>query len=33
VLPATKVARFYQVENKLDVLILSEMAENIPLVR
>jgi hypothetical protein len=33
VLPATKVARFYQVENKLDVLILSEMAENIPLAR
>ena len=33
VLPARKVARFYQLENKLDVLILSEMAENIPLVR
>jgi hypothetical protein len=33
VLPAKKVARFYQVENKLDVLILSEMAESIPLVR
>jgi len=32
-LPAKKVARFYQVENKLDVLILSEMAESIPLVR
>jgi hypothetical protein len=33
VLPAKKVARFYQVENKLDVLILNEMAENIPLLR
>jgi hypothetical protein len=33
VLPAKKVARFYQVENKLDVLILSEMGESIPLVR
>ena len=33
VLPAKKVMRFYQVENKLDVLILSEMAESIPLVR
>lgn len=32
-LPATKAARFYQVENKLDVLILNELAENIPLVR
>jgi hypothetical protein len=33
VLPAKKVARFYQVENKLDVLILAEMAEQIPLAR
>ncbi len=33
VLPAKKVVRFYQVENKLDVLILSEMAETIPLAR
>jgi hypothetical protein len=33
VLPAKKVARFYQVENKLDTLILAEMAEQIPLVR
>ena len=33
VLPAKKVVRFYQVENKLDVLILSEMAESIPLAR
>jgi hypothetical protein len=33
VLPAKKVARFYQVENKLDVAILNEMAENVPLAR
>ena len=33
VLPAKKVARFYQVENKLDVTILNEMAENIPMLR
>ncbi len=33
VLPAKKVARFYQVENKLDLLILAEMAEQIPLAR
>jgi hypothetical protein len=33
VLPARKVARFYQLENKLDVAILSEMADTIPLVR
>jgi len=33
VLPAKKVARFYQVENKLDILILAEMAERIPLAR
>lgn len=33
VLPAKKVARFYQVENKLDIMILSEMADNIPLLR
>jgi hypothetical protein len=33
VLPAKKVVRFYQVENKLDVLILSEMAGSIPLAR
>ncbi len=33
ILPAKKVARLYQVENKLDVLILSEMAENVPLMR
>lgn len=33
VLPSRKVARFYQLENKLDILILAEMAENIPLAR
>ncbi len=33
VLPPRKVARFYQIENKLDIAILAEMAENIPLVR
>jgi hypothetical protein len=33
VLPARKVARFYQLENKLDILILSEMADQIPLAR
>ncbi len=33
VLPAKKVVRFYQVENKLDLLILAEMAEQIPLAR
>jgi len=33
VLPARKVARFYQLENKLDIAILAEMAENIPIAR
>jgi hypothetical protein len=33
VLPAKKVARFYQVENKLDILILAEIADAIPLAR
>jgi len=33
VLPAKKVARFYQIENKLDVAILAELAEEIPLAR
>ncbi|MFH0810240.1 MAG: hypothetical protein V2A77_07215 [Pseudomonadota bacterium] len=33
VLPARKVARFYQLENKFDILILAEMAEQIPLAR
>ncbi len=33
VLPARKVARFYQLENKLDITILAEMAEQIPLAR
>jgi hypothetical protein len=33
VLPARKVARFYQLENKMDITILAEMAEYIPLAR
>ncbi len=33
ILPARKVARFYQIENKLDVVILNELAEGIPLAR
>ncbi len=33
VLPARKVVRFYQLENKLDITVLNEMAESIPLVR
>ena len=33
ILPARKVVRFYQIENKLDVLILAELAEGIPLAR
>jgi hypothetical protein len=33
VLPATKVVRFYQLENKMDIAILNEMAEQIPLAR
>jgi len=33
VLPATKVARFYQVDNKLDKKIQAELASEIPLTR
>ena len=33
VLPPKKVVRFYQIENKLDVAILADMAEAIPLAR
>lgn len=33
VLPARKVARFYQLENKMDMAVLSELAEQIPLAR
>ena len=33
VLPTKKVARYYQVENKLDVIIQAELAQEIPLVR
>ena len=33
VLPIKKVARFYQIENKLDTALLAEMTEAIPLAR
>ncbi len=33
VLPARKAVRFYQLENKLDIAILSELAQQIPLAR
>ena len=33
VLPPKKVARFYQIENKLDTAILAEVAQEIPLTR
>jgi hypothetical protein len=33
VLPGTKVARFYQIENKLDAVVRYEMAGQIPLVK
>jgi len=33
VLPPKKVTRYYQVENKLDVIIQTELAREIPLVR
>jgi hypothetical protein len=33
VLPVKKVARFYQIENKLDTALLAELAEAIPLAR
>jgi len=33
VLPAKKVVRFYQLENKMDVAVLAEVAEQIPLAR
>ncbi len=33
VMPAKKVVRFYQLENKLDIVILAEFAEHIPLAR
>jgi hypothetical protein len=32
-LPVRKVARFYQIENKLDSVILAELAQTIPLAR
>jgi hypothetical protein len=33
VMPPRKVMRFYQVENKLDIAIMAEMAQEIPLAR
>jgi hypothetical protein len=33
VLPGLKVARFYQIENKLDAVVRYEMAERIPLMK
>jgi hypothetical protein len=33
VLPARKVARFYQIENKLDIAVLADLTEMIPLAR
>jgi hypothetical protein len=33
VLPTTKVARFYQVENKLDAILNFNLAAQIPLVQ
>jgi hypothetical protein len=33
ILPVSKVVRFYQIENKLDVAILSEIAAAVPLAR
>ncbi len=33
VLPPRKVARFYQLVNKLDIAILAEIAEQVPLAR
>ena len=33
ILPARKVARFFQVDNKLDVVVQSQLAAGIPLVR
>jgi len=32
-LPSRKVARFYQIENKLDIAVLAELTEQIPLAR
>jgi hypothetical protein len=33
VLPARKVVRFYQIENKMDNIILAELAKTVPLTR
>ena len=32
-LPSRKVARFYQIENKLDIALLADLTEQIPLAR
>ena len=32
ILPATKVARYFQIENKIDAMIAAELAKQIPLV-
>jgi hypothetical protein len=33
ILPTTKVTRFFQIENKIDIIVRSEAAEDIPLVK
>jgi len=33
VVPSRKVARFYQIENKLDISVLAELSDQIPLAR
>ena len=33
VLPANKLVRFYQIENKLDIAVLAEIAQAVPLAR
>ena len=33
VLPANKLVRFYQIENKLDIAVLAELTQQIPLAR
>jgi hypothetical protein len=33
ILPAKRVARFFQIENKMDAVIKADLAEQIPLVR
>jgi hypothetical protein len=33
VLPETKVVRYYQIENKINAVLMYELAKNIPLVK